>query len=141
MENSAIKQRISRLLHALSDFTSRAGVAAAVFVLLLGFSIALSVMGFPANWEVGFATVVSLITLLMLFVIQHTQSRHQKVLQLKLDELIRASPNADDFLVHIEAAHDNELIERELGQVAHHESLREGEELEVIEFKRNPEES
>ncbi|MBW4077571.1 MAG: low affinity iron permease family protein [Acidobacteria bacterium] len=124
----------------MSDFTSRAGVSATVFVLLLCFGITLSIMGFPGNWEVGFATVVSLITLLMLFVIQHTQSRHQKVLQLKLDELIRASPNADDLLVHIEAAPDNELIEREQGQVAHHESLRESDELEVIEFKKNPNE-
>ena len=130
-------QRISRILHWISDFTSRSVVAAIVFVLLLGFGITLSAMGFPANWEVGFATVVSLITLLMLFVIQHTQGRHQKVLQLKLDELIRSSPHADDLLVHIEDANDNELIEREQGQVAHHEALREGEELEVIEFLKN----
>lgn len=126
------------MLHAVSDFTARAGVAASVFALLLSFSITLSIMGFPANWEVGFATVVSLITLLMLFVLQHTQSRHQKVLQLKLDELIRASPNADDLLVHIEVAHDNELIEREQDQVAHHESLRESEELEVVEYNKDP---
>lgn len=112
MENSAIQQRISRILHWIGEFTSRAGVAAIVFALLLGFGVTLSVMGFPGNWETGFATGVSLITLLMLFVIQHTQGRHQKVLQLKLDELIRSSPNADDLLVHIEAAHDNELIER-----------------------------
>ncbi len=139
MENSAIQQRISRILHWISDFTSRSVVAATVFALLLGFGIALSAMGFPANWEVGFATVVSLITLLMLFVIQHTQGRHQKVLQLKLDELIRSSPHADDLLVHIEDAHDDELIEREQGHVAHHEALREGDELEVVEFLKNPE--
>jgi low affinity Fe/Cu permease len=47
------------------------------------------------------------------------------VLQLKLDELIRTSPNADDLLVHLEGADDAELIEREESQVAHHESLRE----------------
>ena len=61
----------------------------------------------------------------MLFVIQHTQSRQQMVLQLKLDELIRTSPNADDLLVHLEKAEDAELIEREESQVAHHEALRE----------------
>lgn len=139
MENSAIQQRISRILHWIGNFTSRSVVAAIVFALLLGFGITLSAMGFPANWEVGFATIVSLITLLMLFVIQHTQGRHQKVLQLKLDELIRSSPNADDLLVHIEDAHDDELIEREQGQVAHHEALREGDELKVVEFVKKPE--
>ena len=61
----------------------------------------------------------------MLFVIQHTQYRHQIALQLKLDELILSSPHADDHLVHIEFADEAELIARELGEIAHHESLRE----------------
>jgi len=65
------------------------------------------------------------ITLIMLFVIQHTQSRHQLVLQLKLDELIRASPQADDRVVKLEIAPDDELAKREQEQLAHHESLRE----------------
>lgn len=139
MENSATQQRISRVLLWVGGFTSRAGVAASAFALLLAFGVTLSIMGFPANWETGFATVVSLVTLLMLFVIQHTQDRHQKVLQLKLDELIRTSPHADDLLVHIEDAPDDELIEREQGQVAHHEALRESEGLEVVEFLKKPE--
>jgi low affinity Fe/Cu permease len=73
----------------------------------------------------------------MLFVIQHTQGRHQKVLQLKLDELIRTSPEADDLLVHLEVAPDEELLDREQQQVAHHEALRDDVELHVVEF--NPE--
>jgi low affinity Fe/Cu permease len=82
----------------------------------------------------GFSTVVSAFTLIMLFVIQHTQGRHQKVLQLKLDELIRTSPQADDLLVHLEVAPDDELIDRDQQQLAHHESLRDDAELEVVEF-------
>jgi low affinity Fe/Cu permease len=70
----------------------------------------------------------------MLFVIQHTQARHQKVLQIKLDELIRASPRADDLLVHLEVAPDDEVLEREKEQVAHHEALRDEPELEVVEY-------
>jgi low affinity Fe/Cu permease len=72
-----------------------------------------------------FSAVAEIITLVMLFVIQHTQSRHQLVLQLKLDELIRAVPQADDRAVKLEVATDEELSERERDQLAHHESLRE----------------
>jgi low affinity Fe/Cu permease len=82
----------------------------------------------------AFSTVVGAITLVMLFIIQHTQSRHQVVLQLKLDELIRSSPHADDLLVHLEVADDAELIEVEKNQLAHHESVREADELDVVEF-------
>ncbi|HVA71186.1 MAG TPA: low affinity iron permease family protein [Acidimicrobiales bacterium] len=125
MERSAIPQRISRVLHWLGDITSRASAALVVAFVLLVYLIVLAINRFPGKWQVGFSTVAESITLVMLFVIQHTQSRQQIVLQLKLDELIRSSPQADDLLVHLEGAEDAELIEREESQVAHHESLRE----------------
>ena len=87
-------------------------------------AVFLAATNFPQNWVTSFSTAASSITLVMLFVIQHTQSRQQLATQLKLDELIRASPEADDHLVHIEAAHELELIEREQDQLAHHEAVR-----------------
>ena len=125
MERSAIPRRISRVLHWVGDLTSRASAAVVATILLVTFIIIMAIEGFPNSWQMGFSTISEAITLILLFVIQHTQSRQQTVLQLKLDELIRASPNADDLLVHLEVAGDEELIEREESQVAHHESLRE----------------
>jgi len=61
----------------------------------------------------------------MLFVVQHTQGRNYLILQLKLDELIRSSPVADDLLVRLEVADDSEINDREQDQLAHHESVRE----------------
>src|SRR5665213_4477404 len=123
MESSAIPQRFSRVLHWFGELTSRASAAVSATVVVLIFIGVSTINGFPGKWQMVFATVANSITLVMLFVIQHTQSRQQTVLQLKLDELIRASPNADDHLVHIEVGGDEELIEREESQVAHHESL------------------
>jgi len=125
MESSAIPQRFSRVLHWVGELTSRASAAVVATVAVLIFILVSVIEGFPGNWQMVFSTVVNSIVLVMLFVIQHTQSRQQTALQLKLDELIRASPNADDLLVHIENAEDAELIEREESQVAHHEALRE----------------
>ena len=124
MERSSLQRRISRILQWLGDVTSRSGAAATVALVVVAFLIALSVAGYPGRWQTAFATVVASITLVMLFVIQHTQYRHQIALQLKLDELIRSSPHADDHLVHIEFADEAELIARELGEIAHHESVR-----------------
>jgi low affinity Fe/Cu permease len=81
--------------------------------------------------------VASAVTLVMLFIIQHTQSRHQLSLQLKLDELIRTSPHADDQLVRIEVADDDELDELKRSQQALHESIRDTDTLEIIEFNRD----
>jgi low affinity Fe/Cu permease len=112
-------------VHWVGDVTARASASVAITVVLVIYVIVLAAKGFPGTWQTGFSTVANAVTLVMLFVIQHTQSRQQLVTQLKLDELIRASPNADDLLVHLEVADDQELIEREQSQLAHHEAVRE----------------
>lgn len=125
MESSASQLFISRVLHWVGDVTARAGVAALVAVVVVSLNIVLIATNFSSRWEAVFATVSASITLIMLFVIQHTQSRQQVALQLKLDELIRSSPHADNTLVHIEAADDIELIELEQDQIALHTAIRE----------------
>jgi low affinity Fe/Cu permease len=87
--------------------------------------VLLAIYGFPGSAEELFSVIASSVTVIMIFVIQHTQSRLQTATQLKLDELIRTSPHADDLLVHIESAADNELIERETDQISLHSSFRE----------------
>jgi low affinity Fe/Cu permease len=72
--------------------------------------LALSIVaGFPARWETVFETVVSALTLAMVFVIQHTQARHQRATQRKLDEILQAMPGADNSLLALEHASDKEL--------------------------------
>ena len=127
MEHSPSQQRISRVLHWVGDITARASTAVLVTAVVVIYAIILAIKGFPGRWQTGFSTAAEAVTLIMLFVIQHTQSRQQLVTQLKLDELIRSSPQADDLLVHLEVAEDAELIEREQDQLAHHEALRDPE--------------
>jgi low affinity Fe/Cu permease len=58
-----------------------------------------AVFGFPARLESVFQTLASAMTLAMVFVIQHTQSRAQAATQRKLDEILRSSPSADNTLI------------------------------------------
>jgi low affinity Fe/Cu permease len=67
---------------------------------------------------------------MLLFAVKHTQDRQQTALQLKLDELIRSTPAADDHLVQIERADEKELGERKQDQTVVHESLRNGSAVE-----------
>jgi low affinity Fe/Cu permease len=53
----------------------------------------------------------SCVTLLMVFVIQHSSTRQQLSMQRKLDELLRALPDADDRVIAVEEAPDDELEE------------------------------
>jgi low affinity Fe/Cu permease len=68
------------------------------------------------TWQLVINTGTSIATFLIVFLIQNTQNRESKVIQLKLDELIRALRTARTELVQMEALTDEQLddIQREL---------------------------
>ncbi len=101
--------------------SAAAGVVGAVVGV---FIVALASAGFPEAWEVAFSTVAAAITLVMVFVLHHTQRREQVATQLKLDELIRALPQADDHYVRVQAAADDEVHELEQRHMEHHKATR-----------------
>jgi low affinity Fe/Cu permease len=104
--------------------TSRPATAVVVAGLVSVFGLALAIAGFPETWETAFAAACAAVTTVMVFTIQHTQSREQAATQLKLDELIRALPGADDHLVHVESGADEELAELEQRHLEHHLAVR-----------------
>ena len=67
------------------------------------------VAGFPAWWQTVLYSVTASVTFVMVFVIQHTHERQTSALQRKLDELIRSSAPADDALIAVEEAPDEQL--------------------------------
>jgi low affinity Fe/Cu permease len=121
---SAIRQRMSHVLQRFDEAISHVATVAVVCVVLIVFIVSLAIAGFPMRWQTGFSTVSSAIVIMLLFAVKHTQDRQQTALQLKLDELIRSTPAADDHLVQIERADERELVERKLDQTEVHDSLR-----------------
>jgi low affinity Fe/Cu permease len=67
------------------------------------------VFGFSTTWQLVINTATTIVTFLMVFLIQNTQNREGAAVQLKLDELIRAVDGAHNVLLDLE-----ELTEREL---------------------------
>ena len=105
----AERSRISRWLSRVDRHASRP-LAAVVVASGCGVWIAVSIAaGFPARWETIFETLVAALTLTMVFVIQHTQTRHQRATQRKLDEILLAMPGTDNSLLTFEHASDEEL--------------------------------
>ena len=64
---------------------------------------------FSDTWQLIINTATTVITFLMVFLIQNTQNRDAKAMHLKLDELIRAIKNARNELVDLEELSDEEL--------------------------------
>jgi low affinity Fe/Cu permease len=67
------------------------------------------VFHFSNTWQLIINTATTIITFLMVFLIQNTQNRDAKAVHLKLDELIRAIKNARNELVDLEDLSDEEL--------------------------------
>jgi low affinity Fe/Cu permease len=99
----------SRLLWAVDRWASRPLTALIVITADIAWVLFSVAVGFPARWESVFQALVAAITLAMVFVIQHTQSRQQAATQRKLDEILRALPGADNSLLTLEHASDDEL--------------------------------
>jgi low affinity Fe/Cu permease len=68
---------------------------------------------FSDTWQLVINTATTIITFLMVFLIQNTQNRDAKAVHLKLDELIRALKNARNELVDLENLSDEELTKLE----------------------------
>lgn len=92
--------------------SSTAFMVAVTFVL--AWAISGPLFGFSDRWQIIINTCTSIVTFLMVFLLQGTQTRDLRVLQLKLDELLRAVQEARTGLVrleHLPDAHLNELAE------------------------------
>ena len=108
--------------------------ALATFVLALSVLIVWAVTGplfhFSDTWQLVINTSTTIITFLMVFLIQNTQNRDTEAIQIKLDELIRATQGAHNALLDLEEleAHELDLIRAGYVRLAQkaREGLREG---------------
>ncbi len=94
-----------RITHWSGSASAAVGVVAALLVWVAVGAWA----DFPRWWEVGATVGLSFITLLMLVLIQHTQNHDDEAVQLKLDELIRANPDATNNMMRLEDASQSDL--------------------------------
>jgi low affinity Fe/Cu permease len=103
------RSRVSWWLSRVDRHASRPWAAVLVIGAAGTWIIVSLATGFPARWEIIFQTLVAALTLVMVFVIQHTQARHQRATQRKLDEILLAMPGTDNSLLRLEHASDQEL--------------------------------
>lgn len=98
-----------RFADAVSDKSGEQGTFLTAVALIAIWALTGPIFHFSDTWQLVINTSTTIITFLMVFIIQNTQSRDNHATQLKLDELIRAVKGAHNSLLNIEKMSDEEL--------------------------------
>jgi low affinity Fe/Cu permease len=98
-----------RFALAISRTVGSAPAFAAALLVVIVWAVSGPFFHYSDGWQLTINTGTTIITFLMVFLIQYTQNRDTQVTQLKLDELIRAVREARTELVDMEDLSDDEL--------------------------------
>src|SRR5687767_5478329 len=96
----------------VSDWTGSPWAFISAVAAILGWAATGPLFGYSDSWQLVINTGTTIVTFLMVFLIQNTQNRDAKAIHLKLDELLRGVKGARTSLVDLE-----ELSERELDEL------------------------
>jgi low affinity Fe/Cu permease len=118
---SSTKKRdiFTKFTTKISSVLGHAWVFVVALAVLLAWALTGPLLGFSDTWQLIINTSTTIVTFLMVFLIQNTQNRDSAAVHLKLDELIRTVNGAHNALLDLE-----ELTEADLEQLrARYESL------------------
>lgn len=104
---------LSRLFEKFAGRVIQATGSTTAFLIALGVLIFWGICGpifkYSDTWQLVINTGTTIITFLMVFLIQKSQNKDSKSVQLKLNELIAATPNASNRLIDVESLSEEEL--------------------------------
>src|SRR3954447_16429026 len=92
-----------------SDFTGSSWAFLSAVAIIVVWAISGPIFGFSEVWQLVINTGTTIITFLMVFLIQNTQNRDAKAMHLKLDELLRGVEGARTSMVDLEDLSDEDL--------------------------------
>jgi len=98
-----------KFANAVSNIVGTPWVFIIAFAIVVFWALSGPMFHFSDTWQLVINTGTTIITFLMVFLIQNTQNRDAKAIHLKLDELIRGVKGARTGLVNLEKLSDEEL--------------------------------
>ena len=104
-----VGEHFRRFAHRVSERVGSSWAFLTALGVVLVWGATGPIFGFSDTWQLVINTGTTIVTFLMVFLIQNTQNRDARVVHLKLDELLRAASHARNRLVNLEALPDEDL--------------------------------
>jgi low affinity Fe/Cu permease len=104
----------SKFSRAIADFSGRSTAFIMACSLVVLWLITGPIFAFSDTWQLVINTGTTIVTFLMVFLIQNTQNRDSSAIHIKLDELIRAQHGAQNTLLDLEELTQEQLDEIKL---------------------------
>ncbi len=101
--------RFGRFSSAASGWLGSKWAFAGAILIIAGWGASGPLFHFSDTWQLVINTGTTIVTFLMVFLIQNTQNRDARAINLKLDEVIRSIEGAGDDMMNIESLSDEEL--------------------------------
>jgi low affinity Fe/Cu permease len=119
----SVHEWFRRFAHATADVVGSPWAFFLAIFLVVVWAVSGPMFGYSNTWQLLINTGTTILTFLMVFLIQSTQNRDAKAIHLKLDELIRAVEGARTKLVRLEDMTDDELQDLQVQFKALHRRL------------------
>lgn len=106
----------------VSTLAGTPGVFLGAILIVIIWALSGKYFNYSDTWQLVINTGTTIITFLMVFLIQNTQNRDGKAMQIKLDELIRATKGARQYYVSLEDLTDEEIgqLNRQFQELSQH---------------------
>ncbi len=102
-------EQFRKFSHQVSEAAGSAWAFIVALVVIATWLVTGPMFDYSNTWQLVINTATTIITFLMVFLIQNTQNRDSKAVHLKLDELIRAQKTARNSMIDLENLSDEEL--------------------------------
>ncbi|MBE7553552.1 MAG: low affinity iron permease family protein [Anaerolineales bacterium] len=129
-----------RFSHAASNVVGSSWAFLIAVIVIATWAVSGPIFNFSDTWQLIINTGTTIITFLMVFLIQNTQNRDAKAIHLKLDELLKAVEGARNNLIDLEDMADEELeeLQQEFQRVRKKYDLDNQNDKDEVKIKKKP---